>query len=78
VAWFGYPYGYPYSYWGRCRWYPWLPRWWWTGLYGPLTPYAAISKEQEIALLEDQRKWLEDALDQIKTRLEELKKEEGK
>ena len=25
---------------GSCRWFPWLPRWWWTGMYGPITPYA--------------------------------------
>lgn len=22
-----------------CRWFPWLPRWWWTGIYGPITPW---------------------------------------
>jgi len=38
------PYGwmgmYGYPYWGwRCRWFPWLPRWWWTGMYGPITPF---------------------------------------
>jgi len=46
---FGYPYfgygAYPYFGWGRgnpfpfCRWFPWLPRWWWTGMYGPITPF---------------------------------------
>ena len=20
----------------RCRWFPWMPRWWWTGMYGPI------------------------------------------
>jgi len=44
-----YPYGwfgYPFFGWGRgnpfpfCRWFPWLPRWWWTGIYGPITPFG--------------------------------------
>jgi len=26
---------------GSCRRFPWLPRWWWTGIYGPITPYAS-------------------------------------
>ena len=25
---------------GFCKGFPWLPRWWWTGMYGPITPYA--------------------------------------
>ena len=30
-------FGYPWSYaWWRCRFFPWLPRWWWTGIYGPV------------------------------------------
>jgi len=53
-----------------------LPRWWWSGIYGSITPYAAIPKEQEIAMLESQAKWLEQTLEQIRKRLEELKKEE--
>ena len=36
-------------------------------------PYA-ISKEQEIAMLEEQAKMLEKALGEIRERLEELKK----
>jgi len=50
-----------------------LPRWWWTGLYGPITPYA-IPKEQEIVALEDEAKMLEQTLEEIKKRLEELKR----
>ncbi|MHC1567019.1 MAG: hypothetical protein ACXQT5_00945 [Candidatus Syntropharchaeia archaeon] len=23
---------------GRCWRFPWLPRWWWTGMYGPWYP----------------------------------------
>ncbi|OYT62440.1 hypothetical protein B6U81_00835 [Thermoplasmatales archaeon ex4484_30] len=44
-GWFGYPgfmgYGFgrgnPYPF---CRWFPWLPRWWWSGIYGPITPWT--------------------------------------
>ena len=58
---YGYPYGYPYSYaatyprvawqynwFWRCRWFPWLPRWWWTGMYGPVqwTPQGPILTQQ--------------------------------
>ncbi|MDF2955936.1 hypothetical protein [Candidatus Alkanophaga liquidiphilum] len=25
-----------------CRWFPWLPRWWWTGIYGPITPWTPL------------------------------------
>ncbi|RLI39742.1 hypothetical protein DRO69_13920 [Candidatus Bathyarchaeota archaeon] len=67
-----YSYAYPYWLRGRCRWFPWLPRWWWSGIYGPITPYTAMPKEQEIALLESQAKWLEQTLEQIRKRLEEL------
>ncbi|MDI6885515.1 MAG: hypothetical protein QMD22_04045 [archaeon] len=21
-----------------CRRFPWMPRWWWTGMYGPIAP----------------------------------------
>jgi len=73
-GWFGYPYGYPYGW--RCRWFPWLPRWWWTGIYGPMSPYT-IPKEQEISLLQDEVKMLEQTLEEVRKRLEELKKVEG-
>jgi len=75
------PYWNPYVYWfWRYRLLPWFP--WWTGAYGPVTPYTLyptythIPKEQEIAILEDQKKFLEEALNRINSRLEELKKEE--
>lgn len=69
------PYGYADWFWGRCRRFPWLPRWWWTGMYGAVTPYTPIPKEQERSILEYQVKLLEQTLEQIKKRLEELKKE---
>ena len=64
--------GNPYSY---CRWYPWLPRWWWTGLYGPMSAYT-MPKEQEITLLQDEVKMLEQTLVDVRKRLEELQKKE--
>ncbi len=40
MGWMMAPYsGWP-SYWGRCFRFPWLPRWWWTGMYGPAIPYT--------------------------------------
>ena len=36
--------------WGRgnpypfCRNFPWLPRWWWTGMYGPITPFTGAPR----------------------------------
>jgi len=75
-GWFVGPYAYPYWGWGRCRWFPWLPRWWWTGMYGSIAPYWAppISKEDEIAMLQDEAKALEQELETIRKRLEELRK----
>jgi len=77
------PYWHPYAYWfWRCGWFPWLPRWWWTGRYWPLTPYmflpayVGLPKEQEIAILEEQRRFLEEMLSQINKRLEELRREQ--
>jgi len=35
--------------WGwNCRWFPWLPRWWWTGMYGPVqwTPQGPVLASQ--------------------------------
>lgn len=71
--WLAAPHRYPYAYWfWRCWWFPWLPRWW-TGIYGPITPYIGLPKEQEIALLEEQKRVIEETLSQIDKRLEELK-----
>jgi len=77
--WLAASYWYPYAYWWRCWWFPWLPRWWWTGIYGPITPYilpptyVGLPKEQEIALLEEQKRLLEETLSRINKRLEELR-----
>jgi len=67
-------------FWGRCRWFPWLPRWWWTGIYGPILPYSApyfyppMAVEDEVKMLEEEVKYMGEALENIKRRLEELKK----
>ena len=57
-----------------CRWFPWLPRRWWTGIYGPISARAfSMSKEQETTLLTEQMNFLKQEIDQIKKRLQELK-----
>ncbi|MGB9717554.1 MAG: DUF5320 domain-containing protein [Thermoproteota archaeon] len=68
---------YPYWAWWRCRWFPWLPRWWWMGIYGPITPYwmPPMSREDEIAMLQEEARILEQELDAIRKRLEELGKQ---
>jgi len=63
-----------YGYWHAWRW-GW-PRHWPVAPY--TWPWAAIPKEQEIAMLEDQARLLESELDGIRKRLEELKKQEVK
>lgn len=64
----------------RCRRFPWLPRWWWAGIYRAILPHPApywippLPKEEEIAILEEVARMLEQELERIKKRLEELKK----
>jgi hypothetical protein len=60
--------GYPWP--GRCYWFPWLPRWWWAGVY-PETP---ISKEEEVKMLQEEATALEEELKAIRKRLQELEK----
>jgi len=53
---------------------------WGSGIHGPATTFLglpAIPREQEIAILEEQRKYIEEELSQINKRLEELKTEGG-
>jgi len=36
-------FGRGFGWWGNpyvCARFPWLPRWWWTGMYGPMTPFT--------------------------------------
>ena len=69
----------------RCRWFPWLPRWWWTGMYGPITwtpqgPMLAQSQQpstqpsNELQNLEQEMKALEQEKQLIEKELEEIKK----
>lgn len=71
--WMTAPYWYPYAQ-RLWRLYPCPP--WWTWGYGPTTLYAwpFMTREQEIQMLQASMKMLQDQLDWIKKRLEELKK----
>jgi len=54
-------------------WCPWgRPGYWGSIPYG--WPWAPMLKEQEIAMLEDEARWLERDLNSIRKRLEELRK----
>ena len=58
-------------------WRPW--GWGWPGYWGAIPygwPWAPMPKEQEIAMLEDEARWLERDLDSIRKRLEELRTKE--
>jgi hypothetical protein len=60
-----------------CRRFPWLPGWWLTGIYRPTTHFTwqpTLPKEQEITVLENQKRLIEEELSQINKRLAELKK----
>ncbi len=51
MRWTYFSYNYPvtaYPWFWRCRWFPWLPRWWWTGMYGPVvwTPQGPFLQSQ--------------------------------
>ena len=84
-GWFD-PFAYLWWFWGRCWWFPWLPRrWWafgwpwWLGFYWPPSPFTPwwtppVTKEQEASMLEEQARMLEAELEQIRKRLEELRK----
>ncbi|MEA1869111.1 MAG: DUF5320 domain-containing protein [Euryarchaeota archaeon] len=82
-GWYGEGIDSPY-YWGRCRRFPWLPRWWWAMPATPYTPPAPApvsgyappvwTEEQELAMLESHAAMLGQQLEQIKKILEEVKK----
>lgn len=61
---YGYPY-YGYSYGTPFYGYP-----------GYIAPYPSMPKEQEISMLQDQAKAMEDELNRIRLRIEELQKAE--
>lgn len=53
---------------GFCRWFPWLPRWWWSGIYGPVqwTPVSeADALKQEKQMLLDELKYIEERLKEL-------------
>ncbi len=57
-------------------WFWWRPwGWFWPGYsYQPYGyPWGPMPKEQEIAMLEEQERWLSSELDRVKKRLEELR-----
>jgi len=60
-------------------WHPWawhhgyrMPYGYPYGGYG--YPWGAVSREEEIAMLEEQERWLSSELDGVRKRLEELRK----
>jgi len=59
--------------WGYGYWPPWgWPGYSWMAPY--VSPWAPMPKEQEIAMLEDEARWLETELDSIRKRIEQLQK----
>ena len=67
--------GYPHIY---CRWFPWMPRWWWTGAYGPVywTPegpkLGELTKEEELSVLKTEREALKADIESLKKILQEI------
>jgi hypothetical protein len=60
-------------------WHPWawrygIPYGYPCGGYGYGYPWGAIPKEEEIAMLEEQERWLTSESDGVRKRLEELRK----
>ena len=72
---------YPGNWFWRCRWFPWLPRWWWTGIYGPVqwTPQGPVISQPsvpttpvqttDIEYLKQQKQALEQELKAIEDQL---------
>ncbi|HDD46104.1 MAG TPA: hypothetical protein ENG42_01390 [Candidatus Aenigmarchaeota archaeon] len=78
---------YPQLAFGRCFWYPWLPRWWWTGMYGRVvwTPQGpqlesqvaqtvTESKNQEIQALEQEKEMIVNEMKAMEERIKEIEK----
>ncbi|MHA1377072.1 MAG: DUF5320 domain-containing protein [Candidatus Helarchaeota archaeon] len=66
----------------NCRWFPWLPRWWWANpTYAQNVPipnypfFPSIDQAQEKQMLETQLNQLQQTIENIKQRLEELEKD---
>lgn len=67
------------GYWpGYCRAYPWLPRRWWAGTYGPVywTPegpkLGEPTKEEELSALKVEREALKGDIESLNKALQEL------
>ncbi|MCD6478533.1 MAG: DUF5320 domain-containing protein [Candidatus Diapherotrites archaeon] len=76
-GWMRYSGGYG-NYW-RCWRFPWLPRGWWTGIYGPVqwTPQGPqiVSDNQSMqAQLEEQAKAIEQEIANLQNELAEIRK----
>ncbi len=79
MGWFGW-FMFPYianwlGYWFRYYWrFPWT--FWWLPPYIPFTPFGVptIPKEEEVRILEDHARILEQQLNDIRRRIEELKR----
>ena len=79
----GFGRGNPYPY---CRFFPWLPRGWWTGMYGQVewTEQGPIIKgmeeidalRAELKRLEDEKRYIEQEINNLRKRLEEGKEGE--
>ncbi|RLJ10330.1 MAG: hypothetical protein DRP15_00265 [Candidatus Aenigmatarchaeota archaeon] len=73
---------------GRCFWYPWLPRWWWTGMYGNVvwTPSGPkleselteeekkLSKDEEIKTIQEEQEMVKEEIKNLQQYLEDLQK----
>ncbi len=69
-GWFMFPW---FSYWFYTYWYPWM--WSWYRPFGyPGWGTPVMSREEELRFLQDQQKSLEEQLNDIKRRIEELSK----
>ena len=75
----GYNYG-GRGYWGtdptKCARFPWLQRWWWANPEGETPVGPAVVPASEREFLETQLGYLNQELEQIKNRLDELSKTE--
>ena len=61
----------------RCARFPWLPRWWWSNPdYQGQVPFVPPTTSQEKEYLEDQKKFLEENISEIRKRLDELESQE--
>jgi len=64
---------------GLGYWHPWawqyrVPYGYPYGGYGYGYPWGTVPREEEVAMLEEQERWLTSKLDGVKKRLEELRK----